>query len=362
MKRSWTLLLLPLAAGLLFASRSAAQSFNFVSIDVPCSAFPSGASCPTTTNGFSARTAIGTMNAGGALVGVYTDGAGKQHGFVLSNGAFTSIDVPDSVIGLNDGKTLPTVARGINPAGDIVGSFNAPYDPPRSTTADANSPEYCPFPPSDPRSAACIKGFLHRHGTFTAVLFPGHPGAIPGTITPDGSIYGCLHDYDTMSSMFSAAWIRSGDTYNYTSIMAGGGAISDPNQSYPNSMHGGATPDGSVVTGFYIDMSVIPNHQHGYIIQNGALQTYDVPDSLSTVVWDVNPSLEITGTYIDASKHQHGFFQFPGSAPVTIDAPTTEPFFASRTLFQGVNPAGVLTGQYTDINGRTHGLVAIPAD
>lgn len=336
---------------------SVAQDFTFVSIDVPCAAFPSGAPCPTTTNGYSARTALGAMNPGGDLVGVYSDGAGKQHGFVLSEGEFTSIDVPDSVIGLNDGKTLPTVARGINPAGEIVGSFNAPYDPPRSTTADANSPEYCPFPASDSRSAACIKGFLYQRGRFSVVLFPGHPGAIPGAISPDGSIYGCMHDYDTMNSMFSAAWIRTSATYTYTSLAAGGGGVSDPNQSYPNSMHGGATPDGRVVTGFYVDMS---NHTHGYIIEDDVLQTYDIADSLATVVWDINPGLEIAGTYIDAEKRQHGFIQLPGSAPVTIDAPTIEPFYATRTVFQGVNAAGVLTGQYTDIQGRTHGLVAIP--
>lgn len=344
---------------LLLVASSAAQNFNFVSIDVPCTAFPAGAPCPTNTNGQSARTALGGINPAGDIVGVYNDGAGKQHGFVLRDGKFTSIDFPGELIGV--GGNLQTVARGINPAGDIVGSFNAPYDPPRSTTADVNSPEYCPFPPSNPRSAACTKGFLYHRGRFSAVLFPSHPGAIPGAITPDGSIYGCLHDYDTMGSMFSAAWIRSGHTITYTSIAAGGGGLADPNQSYPNSMHGGATPDGRVVTGFYVDMSVTPNHTHGYIIQNGVLQTYDIPGSTATTVWDINPGLEIVGTYIDTGKVQHGFMQLPGSAPVTVDAPAVAPFYAVKTVFQGVNPAGVLTGQYTDTHGRTHGLVAIPS-
>jgi hypothetical protein len=32
-----------------------------------------------------------------------------------------------------------------------------------------------------------IQGFLLHHGTFSTVLFPGHPGAIPQRITPTGS-------------------------------------------------------------------------------------------------------------------------------------------------------------------------------
>lgn len=332
----------------LLLSSGGAQSFNFVSIDVPCSSAPP-LSCP---NGVSRRTALGGINPAGDIVGVFTDGVGKSHGFVLSNGQYTTIDVPGSLVGVPG--VLPTTARGIAPTGEIVGSFTVPYNPPVSTTAAVDSAEYCPAT----GSAACIKGFLYRHGKFSAVMFPGHPGAIPGAVTPDGSIYGCLHDYDTMSSMFSAAWIRSGDSFNYTSIAAGGGALSNPTQSYPNSMHGGATPDGSVVTGFYVDMTT--NHQHGYVLQNGVLQTYDVPNSSKTVIWDVNPGLEMVGTYND-SRGQHGFLQLPdGSAPITVDAPKTAPFNAVSSLIQGINPSGVMTGQYTDTSGHTHGFAAIP--
>jgi len=58
--------------------------------------------------------------------------------------------------------------------------------------------------------------------------------------------------------MFSAAWIRSGDAVTYTSLAPGGGELSDPTLSFPDSMHGGATPDGSIVTGFYVDMTAKP--------------------------------------------------------------------------------------------------------
>jgi len=68
---------------LLFTTRSAAQSFNFTTIDVPCAA------CP----GSIARA---------------------------------------------------TSAQGINLAGDIVGNFTAPYNTPISTNVGIDSPAYCP--------------------------------------------------------------------------------------------------------------------------------------------------------------------------------------------------------------------------
>ena len=357
MRRHLKIALVMIGCSLPFSARSEAQSFNFAPIDVPCSACPGG---------IARRTAIGGINPGGDIVGVYTDAVGKQHGFLLSGGQFTTIDVPGALVGATG--TLPTIARGINPSGKIVGQFTAPVN----SSAPMDSPEYCPAA----GSTACTKGFVYsndkqddrrqegeqgepsHHGKFSTVLFPGHPGAIPGRITPEGSMYGCYHDFDVMASMFSAAWTRFGDT----SIAAGGGALTDPSKSFPNSMHGGATPDGSIVVGFYVDMTAIPNHQHGYILQNGDLQPYDVPNSIQTVVWDINPGQEMVGTYKDSAGKQHGFLQLPdGSAPITLDVPITPPFNAVGTIAMGINPGGAIVGQYADSGGQTHGFLAVPA-
>jgi hypothetical protein len=315
---------------LLLASSGTAQFFNYFSIDVPCTA------CPGT---IARRTAIGGINPVGEIVGVYIDAVGAQHGFLLNRGEFTSIDVPGTLAGASG--FLPTIARGISPTGEIVGQYTVPV-----SSAPLGSPAYCPAA----GSPACIKGFLYSHGEFSTVLFPGHPGAIPGRITPDGSIFGCYHDFDLMASMFSAAWTRSGDT----SLAAGGGELSNPSLSFPNSMHGGATPDGSVIVGVYADMST--GHLHGYLLRNGTLDPYDVPDSTLTIVWDINPEREFVGTYTDTSGKQHGFLQLPnGFAPITIDYPA-----AVKTIAMGINPEGAIVGQYTDTNGHTHGLLAVP--
>src|SRR5215469_1266805 len=114
-------IILTLSGVLLLPCNSAAQSFNFVSVDVPCSACPGG---------IARSTAIGGINPAGDIVGAFTDAVGGHHGFLLSRGQFTQIDVPGAV---------STSALGISPTGDIVGDYTAPV-----SSAPWGSPAYCP--------------------------------------------------------------------------------------------------------------------------------------------------------------------------------------------------------------------------
>lgn len=328
MRRHFKIAIVTIGCSLtLFPARSAAQSFNFVSIDVPCSACPGG---------IARQTAVSGINPGGDIVGVYADEVGQQHGFLLSRGQFTPIDFPGAVA---------TSANGIGSSGDIVGNYTAPV-----SSAPADSPAYCPAA----TSTACIKGFLYSHGKFSTVLFAGHPGAIPQRIAPDGDIYGCLHNFDLMMSMFGAARTRSGDI----SLSGNGGELADPSQSVPNSMNNGATPDGNMIVGLWTDMV---NHRHGFVVQNGIFQSYDVPGSILTATWDVNPGQEFVGTYVDKTGKRHGFLQLPdGSAPIAIDVPSTPPFNAAATIAFGINPEGAIVGQYTDTSRHIHGFLAVP--
>jgi uncharacterized membrane protein len=320
---------------LLLAAAGAAQSFVFVPIDVPCSDCAGGIARSTVATG---------INPDGEIVGSYVDALGKSHGFLLGEEGFSTLDVPGSLIGVEG--TLPTNANGINPAGRIVGQFTAPYNPPASTTAPVDSPAYCPAA----GSAACIKGFLYSRRRFSPVLFPEHPGAIAQRITPRGDVYGCLHDYDTMMSMFGAAWTRSGDV----SLQAGGGELADP-LSVPMSMNNGATPGGHMIVGLWNDM--MTGRRHGFVVENGVFQSYDVSDSTLTAIWDVNPEREFVGTYVDSAGNRHGFLQRPNrSLPVTIDYPG-----ATATIVYGINPDGVMVGQYSAA-GRVHGFLAVPVE
>jgi hypothetical protein len=321
---------------LLFTTRSAAQSFSFTTIDVPCAACPGGIARSTRAEG---------INPGGEIVGDYRDAVGAAHGFVLSGGQFTAIEVPGAIAGV--AGILPTVAKGINPSGDIVGDYTTPVN----SSAPANSPAYCPAT----GSVACIKGFLYSHGKFSTVLVPGHPGAIPQRISPDGDIYGCLHDFDLMGSMYGFGRSRFG----YISLTPGGNELADSSRSVPASMNNGATPDGRTIVGLWTDMT--DGHSHGYVVQDGNFQSYDVPGSLGTNIWDINPAGVFVGVYTDSNKKVHGFVQLPGgSAPITIEVPNTPPFNAVSTTAFGINPDGAIVGQYIDTSGHAHGWLAVP--
>jgi len=120
-------------------------------------------------------------------------------------------------------------------------------------------------------------------------------------------------------------------------------------------MNNGATPDGHAIVGLWTDMMM--GHSHGYVVRDGNFLSYDVPGSLGTNIWDINPAGAFVGVYTDSNKKTHGFLQFPdGSAPITIDYPN-----AVSTGAFGINPGGAVVGQYTDTSGHTHGFLATPA-
>lgn len=331
-------------SGLLLPESTAAQSFTFYTIDVPCGACTGGIALSTSAQG---------INAAGDVVGSYTDTTGA-HGFLLRRGQFTSIDVPGALMGV--AGTLPTSASGISPSGEIIGSFTAPL-----SAAPFGSPEHCL---AAPKSASCVKGFLYSGGKFSTVLFPltppsagYHPGAVPHEITVDGKIYGCLHDYDLGSSMFGAAWNRSGDF----SLTADGGELANPDPlaaaGVPMSMNNGATPDGHTIVGHWTDM-MTPSHTHGFIVQDGEFHVYDVPGSSGTVIWRINAGRTFVGFY--ASGKNHGFLQLPdGSAPITLDLLPGFPANIGNTA-NGINAGGIIVGQYTDASHHLHGFLAVP--
>lgn len=320
---------------LLLASYGSAQQFDYVSIDVPCAA-AAPTNCP---NGLAKQTAAEGINPAGDIVGAFTDGAGVQHGFLLSGGTFTIIDVPGTLVGATG--SLPTSANGINPGGDIVGSFVAPVN----TSVSQDSPSYCP----KTGSPACIKGFLYHRGVFSLVLFPGHPGAIPQRISPNRDIYGCVHDLDLGMSMFGGVWTRSGGA----SLTVGGGELADSSIGVPMSMNNGATPDGHVIVGLWNDT---PSRRHGFVVTDGVFESYDAVPGVSTLtaIWDINPAREFVGTYV-AANVRHGFLQLPDGSPL-IDI---DPQGSTSTIAYGINPAGVIVGQYV-ANGVGHGFVAVP--
>jgi len=303
----WRFRIATVALLFLVATAALGQSFTYASIDYPKAI----------------RTRTFGISPGGVIVGDYRDSFGTLHGFLLVGGRYVTVDVPAAIIGLTG--VLPTSLKGINPAGDIVGFYFAPPGSSADCTVAATPP--------------CQKGFLLHRGTFSTVLFPGHKGSIPQRITPTGHIYGCYHDLNYMGSMFGFTRTASG-TFTSTDV--------------PASMSNGATPDGSTIVGLYSDLTMMPSPTHGFVIENGNFQSFDVPGSTFTEAWDINPSGSVVGDFQDITGVFHGFLR-TADRYTPIDFPA-----AIGTHAFGVNPGGAIVGTYTDTNNVTHGFLAVP--
>jgi len=329
------------SAMLIFEGQSFAQQFTYTTLDVP---------------GSMATWAMG-ISPGGRIVGGYMTADGREHGYVLEHGVYTTIDVPGSLVGLSRDVTLDGEVNGINPAGDMVGDY---FAPPGAPDAPACLVAFSP---------ACHRGFLYRRGQFSNVLVPGHVGSIPNSITPDGSIYGCLHDQTLGPQMFGFVRSPGGDdrTFTYETLEAGRGELADPTLSKPNSMNNGGTPDGSIIVGLYTPAGAA--RAHGFTVVNGVFSDYVYSNTVAaTQIWGINPTGDFVGFYrvlIAPNKLQnHGFLQpADGSIPIPInyvDAATGQQ--APQTEALGINPGGSIVGLYIDGSGVEHGFVAVPSD
>jgi len=316
------------------ASDEPESAFMFVTIDVP------GGAGGTIATGINGR---------GHIVGIYYDAEGNSHGFLLKHGEFSTVDVPGSLVGVPG--ILQTEANGINNAGDIVGDYYAPPGAPGAPACTAQAPAFSP---------QCRRGFLLHDGQFSDVLVPGKFGSIPNAISPDGTIYSCDHNDDYYASMVGFA--RSGsDNYSYITLNAGGGELKNPKQQVLGSMNNGATPDGSIIIGLYVDPPNSSGQYRGYIVHDGRFHPYDVPGSVATQIWGINPAADFVGLYDDSNGNEHGFLQRWGEdAPRTIDVPSGPPFNATLTDAFAINHRGEIVGLYIDTAGTYHGYVAAP--
>jgi len=248
------------------------------------------------------------INSAGDIVGSYVDSAGVEHGYLLSGGKFTQIDYP---------RALATRASGINANGDIVGYYIAPPG----------------------ASGENMKGFLLSGGRFTTILFPHHPAAYLSRITDEGYIYGCYHDGDASASMHG--FVRNPDG---TFV---GLAVRD-------SMDNGANSYGSTIVGLYTDLGT--NKEHGFIDTNGSFVALDVPQSVWTNAWDINPDgTAVVGTFLAANGSLHGFLYANGTF-TGIDDPDAGGF----TQAYGINSSGTIVGFYRGKDGKHHGFLAQP--
>jgi uncharacterized membrane protein len=288
MVRPITVLVLTFSLVFLVMNALAAEkTYNMIRIDYPNAI---------------ATSILGGTNDRGDIVGAYTDASRKIHGFLLSDGVYTTLDVQGAAI---------TQARGINSRGDIVGTYQVT--------------------PSKP--GGDFHGFLLRDGDLTTINHPNHLNTIIQRISATGVLVGCYHDADTMGSMHGLELTAEG----FQDI------------TVPASMHNATSPEGSRIAGLYTDMD---NRGHGYVIEKDVFYSFDVPGSKFTAAWDMNPSGEIVGVSTDQSNKTHGFLRTSDDY-LPIDFPG-----ATATRAFGINARGDVVGTFIDSAGVAHGFLA----
>jgi uncharacterized membrane protein len=261
-------------------SENSAPAAGFRSIDVP---------------GAVATRAFG-INAGGEVVGSYTDATGT-YGFLWRKGKVTTIAFPGAI---------STEAWGINPRGDIVGRYRIAGD-------------------------ARTFGFLLRRGAFTDISVAGHLHTLPIKITPSGVIVGCFHDTNFLQDM--RGYVQRGDHVSSFELL-------------PSTMHNGVVRGGRLIAGISFDSAT---QVHGYVLDRGAYTQFDYPGATFTQAWDVNPSGKVVGYFNPVTSH--GFLR-DGDGFTQIDVPG-----ASWTRIFGINPPGDMVGTYADASNSVHGFL-----
>jgi hypothetical protein len=257
--------------------------------------------------GATATRAFG-INPRGDIVGSYTDATGT-HGFLLRGGVVTKIDYPDSP----GHRTTSTEAWGINPRGDIIGRYMAAGIP-------------------------GTRGFLLSHGIYSDISAPGHLITLPTKIGASGEIVGCFHDVNSVTDM-----------YGYVERAASVTTFTLPSLTVPTgsaAMHNGITPGGEIVVGLTF---LTATTTRGYVITRGTLSYIDFPGSNVTQLWDVNPNGSMVGQYTLNNRTDGLLVDADGYHTIRVPNST-------MTVARGIDPQGAVVGVYNDSLG-THGFI-----
>jgi uncharacterized membrane protein len=225
--------------------------------------------------GASSTQALG-INPKGNIVGSYLDAAGL-HGFLLSKGAFTTIDVPGA---------SSTQALGINPKGNVVGAYG---------------------------NATGTHGFLLRRregddddgddDAFTTIDVPGASFTQALAINPRGDVVGVYGNATGTHGFLLRK--REGDDDGDNDAFT---TIDVPGASFTEAF--GINPKGTVV-GVYSNAI----GTHGFLLRkrerhddgdDDALTTIDVPGASFTGAFGINPKGHVVGIYSNATG-THGF-------------------------------------------------------
>jgi len=234
----------------------------------------------TPTQGSTTR----AINARGDIVGRYFDASGNSHGYLLSGGAFSSIDAPFP-------GTSDTDARGMNNAGVIVGEYDVPTNIPGLGTV--------PIPNGFMRDAT---------GNFTKIHFPNSVGTIARGVNDSGDVVGwyiVVTNPNTLAIAVHAFLLSKGV---YTSFDFPGATATIANGiNEQGEIAGSYTTNAVTINSLLGDRF---NNSHGYVrsADGTAFTLIDFPGALGTDCrGGFNPRGDLVGAYVDSGGNEHGF-------------------------------------------------------
>jgi uncharacterized membrane protein len=227
---------------------------------------------PTPDATFSEATSINDL---GDVTGQWADGDGFFHGFLLSDGVLTILDVP----GATD-----TFALGVNNSGLVVGYWDV---------LDANG------------NYLANLGFTWKDGAFidTHINFSGAAGALPGA-----GLFGVNSRGD-----LSGVWLPDLNGNIEHGFVC---PKSAPCFSYDAPVHGTFFTDGKginalgQIVGIYLT-AARPNFWHSYLMTGATFTKIDFPGSTGTGAFGINVADQIVGKYFTKDGLTHGFLAQP---------------------------------------------------
>ena len=243
------------------------------------------------------------INPSGVIVGRYFTAGHVEHGFMLVNGTYSSIDYPGAANGSNQG----TDVEWINANGTVSGTYHA--------------------------TDGTLKAFTMRKGAFTTIAAPGATETFGFGISDSGIVAGpqCACFFDTASGYMYSKGV-------FTPINFPGAVGTMPTMLITPSLVVGAFWDGS--------------NYHGFYYYNGAFTQIDHPGAFFTWFSGVNPAGEMAGYYQDGTG-QHGLlYSISTGTMVSVDVPVAG---SSSPEVNGIDPQGDIVGRYVGSDGNTHG-------
>jgi RHS repeat-associated protein len=329
--------------GLLLLTSVSVAQYSFTTIDYPAAV----------------STQITGMNNNGDVTGWYTDTGGSSHCFILSNGIFSSFDVAGSCLapfGINDSRQVSgtyTDAAGLY-HGFIFsnGALTTLTYPPQSPTAGTNAfyindaGEVAGYTVNSP-----LVNFIYQGGNFLPLVLANLPPTLVTTlvsgINNSGQVAGVTYTVSADQFLFVYGY-QSGQWF----LCPG-----PPSTTYQLSDSVSLNDLGDVV-------STIQNQQgtvsHGYLCAGGGELQIDVPGAAQTLLYGVNNSGTLAGTFIDSSGISHGFVTTSAKSASVSPATFGETGSTTNPTASFAEPVNTATGNYystvTDLAVKGRGL------